>query len=147
MPYINKKLRKKAALEPETAGELNYAITIRLIEFLEAVDEVEIAKYLEMLEKQVFWLCTSYLDRHGMSYTHANEVIGVLECARREMERRCTADRIEDPFNHPNWAVDQAGFALMYVTDDIYEILAEYEDEKIAENGDVYPKELLNVEA
>ncbi len=45
-------------------GELNYAITEMLI---------------------------NYLNRKGVSYTNMNEVIGVLECAKLELYRRMTA--------------------------------------------------------
>lgn len=48
----------------DTAGELNYAITEMMI---------------------------NYLNRKGISYTNMNEVIGVLECAKLELYRRMTA--------------------------------------------------------
>jgi hypothetical protein len=81
MPYIDAEAR--ARLEnggrPETAGELNYAVT-RLID-----------DYL--------------IQRGGIRYAHLNEVVGVLECAKLEVYRR---------------------------------LAAPYEDQKIAEAGDVY---------
>lgn len=46
------------------AGELNYAITEIMID---------------------------YLNRKGVSYTNMNEVVGVLECAKLELYRRMTA--------------------------------------------------------
>ena len=64
MPYIDQEAR--ARLEkggsPETPGELNYAITL---------------------------LADAYLMRKGgIRYTHLNEVVGVLECAKLEIYRR-----------------------------------------------------------
>lgn len=85
MPYVSPEARRRLdeGATPEGAGELNYAIT-------RVVDE--------------------YLSRLGgedgrLRYAHLNEVMGVLECAKLELYRR---------------------------------VAAPYEDEKIAENGDVY---------
>jgi hypothetical protein len=67
MPYIDAAAR--ARLEeggrPETAGELNYAVS-RLVD-----------RYLA--------------ERGGIRYAHLNEVIGVLECAKLELYRRLAA--------------------------------------------------------
>lgn len=81
MPYIAEedRMRIDGGARPESAGELNYAIT-RLVD-----------QYL--------------IDRGGIRYAHLNEAIGVLECAKLELYRR---------------------------------LAAPYEDEKIAESGDVY---------
>lgn len=66
MPYIATEARERIAQggAPSTAGELNYAIT-RL------VDE--------------------YLAREGVGYRSLNEVVGVLECAKLELYRRIVA--------------------------------------------------------
>ena len=76
MPYIDEVARRRLADGgvPESCGELNYAIT-RL------VDE--------------------YLVRAGgVRYAHINEVIGALECAKLELYRRVAAPyedaKIED---------------------------------------------------
>jgi hypothetical protein len=67
MPYIDQHAR--ARLEqggaPQTAGELNYAIT-RLVD-----------QYL--------------IDKGGIRYAHLNEVVGALECAKLELYRRLAA--------------------------------------------------------
>jgi hypothetical protein len=81
MPYItaDARARLEAGGEPETTGELNYAIT-RLVD--------------------------AYLVRKGnIRYANLNEVIGALECAKLELYRR---------------------------------VAAPYEDQKLAETGDVY---------
>ena len=67
MPYIKHTDRDRldAGGEPETAGELNYAIT-------RAVD--------------------AYLTRKGLNYAHLNEAVGVLECAKLELYRRIAAN-------------------------------------------------------
>jgi len=81
MPYITQE-RRKAILDgakPQDPGELNFAITV---------------------------LVDSYLrDKGGIRYSHLNEVVGAIDCAKLELYRR---------------------------------VAAPYEDEKIAENGDVY---------
>jgi hypothetical protein len=67
MPYIaaEARVRLDRGETPETAGELNYAIT-------RVVDE--------------------YLVRKGgIRYAHLNEVFGALECAKLELYRRLAA--------------------------------------------------------
>lgn len=66
MPYITAEARERITEDgaPTTAGELNYAIT-RL------VDE--------------------YLAREGVAYRSLNEAVGVLECAKLELYRRIVA--------------------------------------------------------
>jgi len=60
MPYINATARSNLAKggQPATAGELNYAITRLLDDYL--------------------------IRKGGLKYAHINEVIGVLECAKLE---------------------------------------------------------------
>ena len=64
MPYIPVKLRRCAIACPLTAGELNYALTV---------------------------VCMEYLERKGMSYQAVNEIIGAMECAKMEFYRRVAA--------------------------------------------------------
>lgn len=47
--------------DPETAGELNYAITLELI---------------------------AYLDSHGLCYDTINDILGAIEAAKLEFVRR-----------------------------------------------------------
>lgn len=64
MPYIESEARERldAGAPPENAGELNYAVT-RLID--------------------------DYLSRTGgVRYARINEVVGALECAKLELYRR-----------------------------------------------------------
>lgn len=64
MPYIDREARERLANgdSPSTAGELNYAIT-RIVD--------------------------DYLVRAGgLRYANINEVIGALECAKLELYRR-----------------------------------------------------------
>ena len=64
MPYIDQDARRRLEVggQPETAGELNYAITRLVDEYLQS--------------------------RGGLRYAHLNEVVGVLECAKLELYRR-----------------------------------------------------------
>ena len=62
MPYIRQSERLRAAKLPETPGELNYAITMLIVDYLQ-----QQGKY---------------------NYAGFNEVVGVLECAKLELARR-----------------------------------------------------------
>lgn len=67
MPYVSAEARERldGGADPATPGELNYAIT-RLVD--------------------------DYLRRKGgLRYAHLNEVIGVMECAKLELYRRLAA--------------------------------------------------------
>jgi len=64
MPYIHEDARGEldwADRHAETAGELNYMITVELVE---------------------------YLDRKGLSYQVINDILGALEGAKLEFYRR-----------------------------------------------------------
>lgn len=61
MPYIEKAERGRAYTDPRTPGELNFAIT-------SVIDD--------------------YLRRKGMNYTHVNDCLGALEGAKLEFYRR-----------------------------------------------------------
>jgi hypothetical protein len=67
VPYIDQIAREEilSGREPETAGELNFAITL---------------------------LADRYLARKGgIRYAHVNEVMGAMECAKLELYRRLAA--------------------------------------------------------
>lgn len=61
MPYIPSDEREHAAISPQTPGQLNYALTEKM-------------------------LC--YLWDRGVSYATMNEIVGALECAKQEFYRR-----------------------------------------------------------
>jgi len=66
MPYIKPERRpdvfpNNPYMTPTNAGELNYAITSIVIDYLEV---------------------------HGLSYNTINEIVGALECAKQEFYRR-----------------------------------------------------------
>jgi hypothetical protein len=75
VPYISAEARARveAGGKPETAGELNYAITRLVDDYLTA--------------------------RGALRYAHINEAIGVLECAKLELYRRVAAP-YEDAKRH-----------------------------------------------
>lgn len=64
MPYINQDRRDaiRSGENPQNAGELNYAITIVVDQYLK--------------------------DKGGIRYAHLNEVVGAMECAKLELYRR-----------------------------------------------------------
>ena len=76
MPYITHeaRIRLDAGAFPQTAGELNFAIT-RLID-----------TYLQGKRYDAATLTWGKLR-----YEHINEVVGVLECAKQELYRRIAA--------------------------------------------------------
>ena len=67
MPYITAEARARLDKggTPEAAGELNYAITRLVDEYL--------------------------MQKGGIRYAHLNEVMGALECAKLELYRRVAA--------------------------------------------------------
>lgn len=128
MPYIKREEYARAARLPITSGELNYAITLKIIEHL------TLGSSLLGFYGSVLKICISYLNRRGLTYTIGNEIQGVLTCAGKEALRRCGSPL----------AVNRVTEMLAGVGDHIYDnFLAPYEDDKIKENGDVYPKALV----
>lgn len=79
MPYIREEFRISAMQRPINCGELNYKLTLAIIE---------------------------YMTRNGLSYQTLNDIVGALESCKAEFQRR---------------------------------VVAPYEDQKIRENGEVYP--------
>ena len=64
MPYIDTAARLRAEMSPDTSGELNFAITSLLVD---------------------------YLSRKGQSYSRMNDCLGALEGAKLELYRRVIA--------------------------------------------------------
>ena len=136
MPYIKSEDYVRAVETPKVPGELNYAITVDII-----------ARLRGTLSSQGFAtsvgrLVTAYLDRVGMSYTNGNAVMGVLDCAARELRRR-TAGLYNLNFRMVD--ISKIERQLKLERKRVYDhLLAPYEDKKITENGDVYPEWLLS---
>jgi hypothetical protein len=67
MPYIKKDRRDaiRAGAKPQDAGELNFAISVLVDDYLK--------------------------DKGGIRYAHLNEVIGAMDCAKLELYRRVAA--------------------------------------------------------
>ena len=130
MPYIKSEDYERAAVEPMVPGELNYALTTRATLFFLDVSTLE--EFRTMVED----LCREYMERTGISYTNYNNVIGALHCCGMELKRRVT----------PKYRIgaDRAAYALKVVASDLYYgYTAPYEDDKIVENGDVFPIEVV----
>lgn len=136
MPYIKPEDYVRAVEAPAVPGELNYAITMKIVARLRGV------LTFQEFDRCLRNLTLSYLDRAGMSYTNGNAVMGVLDCAGRELMRRtsgaCTPNyKIVDLHK----IVRQLRLERKWLYDNR---LAPYEDVKIAENGDVFPEDLLS---
>lgn len=91
MPYINEEARSQLdeGVLPSNEGELNYAITTMLDE---------------------------YLAEYGINYMNINTVIGVLECAKLEIYRRMAAP-YEDEKMQENGDVYHREYTHNYVDD------------------------------
>ena len=132
MPYIKSEEYARALMIPTAPGELNYAITTRAIQYLFGFINIQ------TLTEEVHDLCRAYINRIGMSYTNINAVIGVLHCCGMELVRRTY--RNEGVLNDATMASVQ----FQRIVRLLYRDLATpYEDIKIAENGDVFPKDLV----
>ena len=88
MPYISTDARNRLASggSPENAGELNYAITRFVDDYLRRMAEQD----------------------GRLRYAHLNEAMGVLECAKLELYRRVAAP-YEDRKVEENGDVYRAG--------------------------------------
>lgn len=121
MPYIKQKRRKAMLADepPQNAGEFNYCLTWHILNTPLWDLKVAIDREIE-----------AYLSVRPKSYAVYNEVVGALECCRREFIRRRGTNTRDD--------LDREGVlgaALNHLYD---ERIAPYEDTKIKENGDVY---------
>ncbi len=132
MPYIKSQDYARAVDTPRVPGELNYAITMKIVARL--CGDLTCQEFTV----EVTTLVTQYLARVGMNYTNGNAVMGVLDCASRELRRRV------GPVFNPHLAVNKIERQLKQDRKWVYDVLlAPYEDEKIIQNGDVYPQEIL----
>lgn len=128
MPYIKPRDRETLDVfppvrSPNTAGELNYLITKALIE----------EQLLPNFSRTIQRVFGQYLTHKGISYQTVNDIVGASLCASREFNRRTGKEAL---FSEP----------LIHLAVYFYDAVgAPYEDKKIRDNGDVYPKELLNV--
>ena len=114
MPYIEQEVRRQIqhGAPPLKAGALNYVITKILIK--DGVDRVKIWTEIER-----------YIRTNRRSYQVFNDIIGVLYASVYEFYRR-TGEDLEDE--------------MRSLISDFYDsVVADYEDDKLKENGDVYP--------
>jgi hypothetical protein len=140
MPYIKAADYDRAAVEPATPGELNYAITLHAIKVL-----MDPKRPLTLFHTAVWPLVQGYCERKEMSYEHGNAVMGVLDCATREVYRRTNHAYNAKDLNAKLYPQYQIGLMLARMRLSIYNtMIAPYEDEKILENGDVFPDVLTN---
>lgn len=133
MPYIKAADYERAATEPSVPGELNYAVTLKAIDYIRN-PELGSADFY----KAAWELVRDYLNHVGLSYTNGNAVMGALDCVGREVKRRLADNPEADPLVHN--ILHELGILRDFVYDDL---IAPYEQEKIEENGDVYPQDIL----
>lgn len=118
MPYINADGRRQIrhGAPPVTPGGLNYVLTRILI-------------WDGPNERKIWTAIQRYLDTNGRSYTTINDILGALYCAGHEYYRR----------TGKSFGVQLGEIAGLFYSD----VAAPYEDQKIKENGDVYPRKLI----
>ena len=132
MPYILKENYERAAIEPRTPGELNFAFTRVLIRYVGK----EISAPLTIYQLRI--LIDAYIKRKGMSYTYCNDIMGAITGALTEYNRRTNRGA--------GLESNSITYIVSFVLGDWYaDVVAPYEDKKIAENGDVYPTILTGV--
>lgn len=127
MPYITQERRKKidCGATPANCGELNYAVTMRLL-LLRGRDNLEEAR------ASVGRVVANYITLQPMSYQRINDVLGALEGARREIVRRL------GPLTGATPDVRILSWLLESIASEFYRtVAASYEDTKIAANGDL----------
>lgn len=122
MPYIDPERREylaENAGDPGTAGELNFCLTWHLL-----------YSDLTFLPDAIDGEITTYMSDREMRYDLINEIVGALECCRREWVRR-RGNNTHDDLERGDALTDAA--ARFY-----RDVAAPYEDTKIQQNGDVY---------
>ena len=130
MPYIKSEDYARANDEPAVPGELNYAMTMTAGLYMRG--DINRDEFRGLIEA----LVDGYMDRLGTSYTNYNNVIGALWCCGAELRRR----------TNPTYLLyaTMCRNLMLEVADNLYhECAAPYENEKIAENGDVFPVEMV----
>ena len=130
MPYIKSEDYVRAVEAPAVPGELNYALTMKALAYFRGV------LTLPEFGEAVGMLCAGFMERNGPSYTSYNNLIGAMTCCGWELVRRANDDYAP--------AADVCQKVLVEVAYHVYyEIVVPYEDDKIAENGDVFPRQFV----
>jgi len=119
MPYIDQKLRtKKTKEDPKNAGQLNWSITM---DIRDITDTIGVANYIGVAITNKIKTCNSY-----QGY---NDCIGVAYSCFLEWVRR--KDNGYDIYNGMKTINN-------YITIAYKKYIADYEDIKAQQNGDVY---------
>lgn len=119
MPYIDKsrreELAKEVVREAKTRGELNYLITLRMIE---------------------------ELNKRGKSYNNMNDIIGEMKDNYYSLDHIEKSKFQKDINSIKEWArityTEKVGVIECAVLEFYRRVVAPYEDEAIKRNGDVY---------
>lgn len=131
MPYINPSDYARASALATVPGELNYAMTLTAIKYM--AGQID----MEQLKADCQGLVDGYLNRVGISYTNYNNVIGALVCCGFELARRMSQTKFERYAAEAQLVLNRIAFDLYHTR------TIPYENQKIEENGDVFPAELF----
>jgi hypothetical protein len=124
MPYVDKLTKREldAGAVASTVGELTYCVTMQGIRLGNNP-----LLYSAVMEEINAYLLGKREDGYDANYALLCGVVGSLECARREFQRRRPDDHLT--FDE---AVEDA------LADFYDNVVAPYEDTKIEQNGDVF---------
>lgn len=141
MPYLtaDRKRQLRHDPTPETAGDLTYLITDALLKRSSTEGLVEaFDRFIE-----------TYLLQRPLRFERFAAVLGSLDAARREYARRNpggtwsdSRGRLHSNYIPNSWIPASAvlHFLEAYAAHFYDEHVAPYEDDKIEQNGDVYPQ-------
>lgn len=130
MPYLSRARKHEldAGIRPTTPGDLTYLLT--RVALGESGGE---ATFEEAVDAAV----ERYFERRDIRYASFAEVLGCLLSAKLEYARRvCEDQQLRNALASP--AIVGYKFE-QYIKDFYRNRVAPYEDQKIEENGDVYP--------
>lgn len=132
MPYIAQEERSHSVENPRTPGELNYAITLKLIH---AWNMKCTPLALSAMRGGILHLFAYFWAEKIQNYTTINDIYGALACSIFEWRRRVRPKG----FGFEGMARKNLVQALSKVAEQFYiDIVIPYEERKIRENGDVY---------
>lgn len=140
MPYLKKKDRQRLTVNatPKSAGDINFLINLMLYDKFkdwhkQGVVNIGKGVCLNFPAKEMAAIMNSYLNDGVINYQRINDCIGACVCAVYEFIRR-------NPCEMPVLILHKWDFVIIDFTASWYERnVADYEDNAIKRNGDVFP--------
>lgn len=124
MPYISQKAKRELATirRPKGAGELNYTLTLLLLD----------SPHPTIFRLKIDQIISEYIRENGLKYQSFNDLAGAFMLSGGEFYRRTGTlpEAMSEIMADCLW-----GFYK--------DVVGPYEDNKIKENGDLYPPHLI----